>query len=120
MPENRRPLSRESTASNASSSSERTLTVRSASEVNKMVSGSSVVVKTEKETAPSSEKVEKPGLSILNPSQLGATDNAGGENLLQSNNFVQSGDTMMGFMSSNLQNGVVPLQASVLRFATTK
>lgn len=81
-----------------------------------MVAGPEVIVKTEKESISSSEKTDKPGLSILNPSQLGATeDNAGGENLLQSGNFVQSGDQMMGFMSSSLQNGVVPMQASIYR-----
>lgn len=114
--ENKRPSSRESTTSTASSSSERTLIVRSASQVNKTIrtvlDSSEVVVKTEKLVQESSsEKVEKPGLSVLNPSQLGAR-NIGGENLL-SGSFVQSSDQMINYMPSNLQNGVPSFQVCI-------
>lgn len=107
--EPRRPSSRESVTSTASSSSERTLIIRSASEVNKIVADSSdVVVKTEKLMP------DRPAISILNPDQLGATSGVGGENFLNSASYGQSADPMMGYLTSGLQDGSAPLQVSHL------
>lgn len=104
--EARRPSSRESVTSTASSSSERTLIIRSASEVNKIVADSSdVVVKTEKVMP------DRPAISILNPDQLGVTS-GGGENFLNST-YGQPADPMMGYLPTSLQDGA-PLQVSHL------
>jgi hypothetical protein len=105
----KRPLSRESTTSTTSSSSER-ITIRSTSQLNQLVSSNAdIKIKTEKETT---DKVEKPGLSVLNPSQLGAPDNTSGENLLQSGNFVTGGDPMLGFPPTVCSLQVVALISS--------
>lgn len=118
--ESKRPSSRESTTSTTSNCSERTLTIRSASDLNKLVmSANEALVKKEKISHDSSSEVEqvpeKPhgGLSILNPSQLGASI-SGGENLLQNMNFAQPNDQMnvMGY----LQNNTVPLQVNISSF----
>jgi len=107
--ETRRPSSRESVTSTASSSSERTLIVRSASQVNKIVAESSdVVVKTEKVLQ------DRPAISILNPDQLGATSSVAGENLLSSASFGQPADQMMGYMTPALEDGSTSVQVSRL------
>ncbi len=111
--ENRRPSSRESVASTTSSSSERVLMVRSASEVNLTVpSASDVTVKTEKVPDGGSEKVEKSSISIVNPTQLGITSNTAGENLLQNTSYVPAGDQLISYMQPTLQNGGVPIQVN--------
>lgn len=107
--EARRPSSRESVTSTASSSSDRTLIIRSASQVNKIVPDSSdVVVKSEKVPQ------DRPAISILNPDQLGATSgNVAGENLLNNAPFAQSADPMLDYnMTSSLQDGSPALQVS--------
>lgn len=108
--EARRPSSRESVTSTASSSSERTtLIIRSASQVNKIVPDSSdVVVKSEKVPQ------DRPAISILNPDQLGATSgNVAGENLLNNAPFAQSPDPMLEYnITSGLQDGSPALQVS--------
>ncbi|KAK7582424.1 hypothetical protein V9T40_013869 [Parthenolecanium corni] len=108
--EARRPSSRESVTSTASSSSDRTLIIRSASQVNKIVPDSSdVVVKSEKVPQ------DRPAISILNPDQLGATSgNVAGENLLNNAPFAQSADPMLDYnMTSSLQDGSPALQCDV-------
>lgn len=116
--ESKRPASRESTTSTTSNSSERTLTIRSASDLNKLVmSVNEAVVKKEKISADSEQLPEKPhiGLSILNPSQLGASMSSGGENLLQNMNFSQPNNQMnMACMS-----GQVPSRVSISMFASS-
>ena len=107
----KRPSSRESSTSTTSSSSER-ITIRSTSQLNQLVpSNTDVIIKTEKDTT--TDKVEKPGLSVLNPSQLGASENTSGGNLLQNNNFVSSGDQMMGFLPSGMST---PTQVRLVRY----